>query len=81
MVEKPVARRNPAPAAIAEARKNPGGWVYEIYGNYEPHEHVPASAVIGAWKVDESGSIVGAFIPNPNFVAPEASPEEDPTDP
>jgi hypothetical protein len=81
MAEKPILRRKPAPAAIAEARENPGGWVYEIYGHFEPHEHVPASAIIGAWKVDDSGSIVGEFIPNPNFVVPEPDAEDDPPDP
>jgi hypothetical protein len=80
MDERSGQRRTPAPAAMAEARENPGGWVYEIYGHYEPHEHVPASAVIGAWKVDASGKIVGDFIPNPNFVAPEPAAEDDPPD-
>jgi len=79
--EKPILRRKPAPGAIAEARENPGGWVYEIHGHFEPHEHVPASAVIGAWKVDDTGCIVGEFIPNPNFVVPEADPGDDPPDP
>ena len=76
MTEKPV--RRPAPAAIAEAKANPGGWVYEIYGNFGPEEHVPGSAIIGAWKVDDSGTIVGEFIPNPNFVMPEPDEEDDP---
>jgi hypothetical protein len=28
---------------------------------------VPPAAVVGAWKVDERGKIVGDFIPNPNY--------------
>lgn len=60
-------KRLPSDGAIQEARKNPGGWVYEINGSYGPDEHVPAHAVIGAWKVNEAGIIEGDFIPNPNF--------------
>jgi hypothetical protein len=59
--------RSPTSGAIAEAKKNPGGWVYEVRGAYGPNDHVPAHAVVGAWKVDESGKIVGDFRPNPNF--------------
>lgn len=53
--------------ARAEARKNPGGWVYEIEGPYGPDDAVPPEAVVGAWQVDENGRIVGDFIPNPNY--------------
>lgn len=60
-------KRPPTDGAIEEARKNPGGWVYEINGNYGPDEHVPPHAIIGAWKVNDAGVIVGDFIPNPNF--------------
>jgi hypothetical protein len=27
----------------------------------------PPEAILGAWKVDAKGIIVGAFIPNPNY--------------
>lgn len=56
------------PGAIAEARKNPGGWVYVIDGRYDPKDGVPPEAIKGAWKVDENGNIIGQFIPNPNYV-------------
>ncbi|MHB1423615.1 MAG: hypothetical protein ACYC3I_10565 [Gemmataceae bacterium] len=56
------------PEAIAEAKRNPGGWVYAIDGRYNPKDGVPPEAIKGAWKVDESGNIVGQFIPNPNYV-------------
>lgn len=59
--------RLPSVGAIAEAEKNPGGWVYEIRGAYGPNDHVPAHAVVGAWQVDPNGKIVGEFRPNPNF--------------
>ncbi len=54
-------------ALIAEAKTRPGGWVYEIVGDFGPAEAVPPSAIRGAWKVDDHGSIVGDFQPNPNF--------------
>ena len=50
-----------------EAKLNPGGWVYEIHGEFTPDEDIPPQAIAGAWKVDEQGNIVGDFIPNPNF--------------
>jgi hypothetical protein len=54
---------------IEEAKKRPGGWVYEIVGSFGPDDGVPPSAIRGAWKVDDRGEIVGEFIPNPNFGA------------
>ena len=58
----------PTPGARAEAKQNPGGWVYVIVGRYTPNDYVPPHAIKGAWKVDEQGEIVGDFIPNPNYV-------------
>ena len=58
----------PTPEAIAEAKQNPGGWVYAIDGHYDPNGAVPTEAIKGAWKVDVNGDIVGEFIPNPNYV-------------
>jgi hypothetical protein len=67
MAQEPLTERRPTRGAIAEAKKNPGGWVYEIRGSYGPQDHVPAHAVVGAWKVNDKGEIVGEFTPNPNF--------------
>jgi len=50
-----------------EAKKHPGGWLYRISGHLDPDKSVPPEAVVGAWKVDESGNIEGEFIPNPNY--------------
>jgi hypothetical protein len=56
------------PAELLEAaRKQPGGWVYEIVGDYGPEDDVPPTAIRGAWKVDDDGAIVGQLVPNPNF--------------
>ena len=57
----------PSPGAIAEAKKQREGWVYQIEGNYGPTDAVPPQAIVGAWKV-EAGNIVGDFVPNPNYV-------------
>ena len=56
----------PTKEARAEAKQNPGGWVYAIDGRYDPNGAVPPQAIAGAWKVDDSGDIVGEFIPNLN---------------
>ncbi len=57
----------PSMGAIAEAKKNPNGWVYEIRGVYGGNDYVPPEAIVGAWKVNASGDIVGEFLPNPYF--------------
>ncbi len=57
----------PTPEAIAEAKLNPGGWVYEIDEGYDPDGAVPPEGIVGAWRVNEAGSIVGEFKPNPNY--------------
>ena len=57
-------------ALLAEARTRPGGWVYEIIGDYGPEDAVPPNAISGAWKIDDKGAIVGDFQPNPSFRPP-----------
>ena len=64
--------RSPSVGAVAEARNNPDGWVYEIRGAYGPNDHIPPHAIVGAWKVDKSGKIIGEFQPNPNFKEPSS---------
>jgi hypothetical protein len=53
--------------AIREALDHPNGWVYQIDGLYGPEDAVPPEAIVGAWKVDADGKIVGAFVPNPSY--------------
>jgi len=57
----------PTEQAQKEARNWPGGWVYEIEGSFGPDDAVPPEAIVGAWKVNDVGEIVGEFIPNPNY--------------
>jgi hypothetical protein len=58
----------PPPEARVEAKRNPNGWVYATDARYGRTEHIPPAAIIGAWKVDAAGEIVGDFIPNPKHV-------------
>jgi len=57
-------------ALIAEAKRLPGGWVYEIVGDYGPNDAVPPTAIRRAWKVGENGEVVGEFQANPVFEPP-----------
>lgn len=57
----------PPPGAIEEAKRSPNGFVYQIDGDFTPDDFVPPERIMGMWKVDAHGNIVGPFIPNPNF--------------
>lgn len=57
----------PSEDAKREALKNPNGYVYVFEKEFEGKDDVPSKAILGAWKVNEKGLIVGAFIPNPNY--------------
>ena len=57
----------PMPEEVAQARSNPGGWVYRVAGAFGADDAVPPEAIIGAWKVDERGDITGAFVPNERY--------------
>ena len=65
-----MATKNAEPSreAIEQAKKTPNGWVYQIEGSFGADEAVPPEAIVGAWKVDGAGRIVGEFIPNPKHV-------------
>ncbi len=55
------------PGRVEEAKQNPDGWVYAIYGEYSPEQDVPPQAIAGAWKVDSLGNLTDKFQENPNF--------------
>ena len=57
----------PMAGEVEEAKRHPNGWVYRIQGTYSSDDAVPPEVIIGAWKVDPEGKIVGDFVPNPNF--------------
>ena len=52
---------------VEEARRHPGGWVYEIVGDYGPDDAVPPEAIKGAWAVDDTGHLTGHYRANPRF--------------
>ncbi len=61
-------RRMPPSELIQEAKANPGGWVYEISGKYDPNGEVPPHAIKGAWQVNQAGEVIpGSYQANPNF--------------
>jgi len=60
-------------ALVEEARAHPGGWVYEIVGEFGADDAIPPSAIKGAWQVDQSGHLTGEYVENPSFVAPPRS--------
>jgi len=64
---KPKTTIEPYPGEIVEASKNSDGWVYRISGRFDLSEQVPASAIIGAWKVNSDGIIEGEFKFNPDY--------------
>lgn len=57
----------PSDEAKMEALKHPNGYVYVIDKEYKDKSNVPPKFILGAWKVNENGIIVGSFIPNPNY--------------
>jgi hypothetical protein len=61
----------PSEEAIKAAKQNPGGWVYQIDKAYIHCQSIPPEAILGAWQVNDTGVIVGDFIPNPNYQATE----------
>jgi hypothetical protein len=62
-----IQEMQPSDAVLQAAKQNPGGWVYQIDRKYAASQSVPPEAIVGAWRVNQSGSIVGDFIPNPNY--------------
>jgi len=57
----------PYQGEIEEAAKHPNGRVYRIAGKFGPNDGVPPEAIVGAWKVDHAGKIIGTFIANPKY--------------
>lgn len=62
LIEPPITE-----ALRAEARTNPGAWVYAIDPGFDGQANVPPQGVIGAWRSDEHGEIDGAFVNNPRY--------------
>jgi hypothetical protein len=72
-------KRRPYPEAVvpsfprellAEAKTQPGAWVYAIDPAYAPggaDGAVPPEGIIGAWKIADDGSPTGEFQANPRY--------------
>lgn len=59
-----------SPELLAEARANPGGWVYEIDPKYAadgPDGAVPPEGIKGAWKVGDDGLPTGEYLGNERY--------------
>lgn len=56
-----------AAALVEQARQFPGGWVYEIDGDFAADEGVPPEAIRGVWSVLGDGTLSGDFEPNPGY--------------
>ena len=63
MNQEPV----PSFAVIEQARRQPNSWIYELDGVFAPDDDVPPEAIIGAWRADYTGRIVGSFVRNSNY--------------
>ena len=59
----------PFPGEVDEAKRNPNGWVYRIGGHFGPNDRIPREAIVGAWKVNTDGKIIGDFMKNANYDA------------
>lgn len=55
-------------ALRAEARANPGAWVYAIDPEFAGLDSVPPEGIVGAWQSDEAGELIEEFTPNPRYV-------------
>ena len=55
------------PKLVEEAKNHPDGWVYVIDEEFRDKTEVPPEYILGAWKVNSIGKIVGDFLPNPNY--------------
>jgi hypothetical protein len=52
---------NPTPEMIAEARRNPGGWVYQIDGQFGSDVAVPPERIAGPTKLMLAALSRGSF--------------------
>lgn len=55
-------------ALRAQARANPGAWVYAVDPEFDGSDRVPPEGIVGAWRSDDRGELSGEFTPNPRYV-------------
>ena len=65
----------PFPAELQEqAVKNAGGWVYDIDPAFQGTGSIPPERIIGAWRIDDTGSPTDEFVANPYYYYRPSSP-------
>ena len=69
MKHYPTKSKSDLEAMREEARKNPGGYVYEIDWRYPDWQAVPPEAIKGTWKVDDTGKLTDQYEENLNYRA------------
>ena len=57
------------PELLAEARRQPGGWVYEVDPAYDANGAVPPEGIKGAWAIGADGAPTGEYQANPRYRA------------
>jgi hypothetical protein len=57
------------PALHEAARRQPGGWVYDIDWPYPEDQRTPPEAIRGGWEAGPDGRLTGMFAPNPRHRA------------
>jgi hypothetical protein len=57
----------PSNTEIASAKAHPGGLLYRVAGPFGPRDPVPPEAIVGAWRVNAHGEIVGDFERNRRY--------------
>jgi hypothetical protein len=66
-------------ALRAEARANPGSWIYAVDPGFDGQAEVPPQGIVGAWRADEKGELTDEFTPNPRYLpSPQARGWEEP---
>lgn len=50
------------------------GWAYEVAPTFQDAASVPPRGIVGAWKIDDTGSPTGDFVRNPSFRARRMTP-------
>jgi len=69
-------------ALRAQAKANPGTWVYAIDPGFDPAGTVPPHGIVGAWQSDAQGELGEEFTPNPDYLpTPQARGWAEPSSP
>ena len=66
----------PFPPELQEqAAENAGGWVYDIDPAFQGTGSIPPERIIGAWRIDDTGSPTDEFVTNPYYYYRPSSPK------